>query len=288
MKTDATGFAEVTYHDGSWMRVESEATLTIEDLVDTDDGQVVSSSIDTGEAWSRVKELSEPDDEFVVDTPVASATVRGTAFSIVCDGDTACTFSVVEGEVLVTPDVGDPVTLTAGQTLTVTADEEPVLAQPGVVVLSEDPFIAKNLELDQQDDGVLPPTQWPEEEAQALEGTYDLTTTITDGNVNNPVGQEREAEITLTTSCSEGACGIEGDSGLGTAVRSGDGLRFQVTSTEPCQEDSSITVTDLTDVSLTVDGDGLSGTSTQTVVDLAGCPSGIDPVQYAWTATRRP
>ena len=131
VKTDATGFAEVTYHDGSWMRVESEATLTIEDLVDTDDGQVVSSSIDTGEAWSRVKELSEPDDEFVVDTPVASAAVRGTAFSIDCDGDTVCTFSVVEGEVLVTPDVGDPVTLTAGQTLTVTAGEEPVLARAG-------------------------------------------------------------------------------------------------------------------------------------------------------------
>lgn len=150
VRTDATGFAELTYHDGSWMRVESEATLTIEDLADSEDGQVVSTSIDTGQAWSRVKELSEPDDEFVLDTPVASAGVRGTAFAVGCDGDTECTFSVLEGEVLVTPNVGDPVTLTAGQSLTITAGEEPPApSQPGVEALEADPFIAKNLELDE-------------------------------------------------------------------------------------------------------------------------------------------
>jgi hypothetical protein len=150
VRTDDTGFAEVTYHDGSWMRVESEATLTIEDLVDGDGGQVVSTSIDTGEAWNRVAELSEPEDGFTVDTPVASAAVRGTAFAIDCEGVTSCTFSVVEGEVLVTPEVGDPVTLTAGQSLTVTAGEEPPAPdEPGVDELSADPFIAENLDLDE-------------------------------------------------------------------------------------------------------------------------------------------
>lgn len=165
VKTDATGFAEVTYHDGSWMRVESEATLMIDDLADTDDGQVVSTSIDTGEAWNRVRELSEPEDEFVVDTPVASAAVRGTAFSIDCDGDTSCTFSVLEGEVLITPDVGDPVTLTAGQSLTVTTGEEPPAPEePGVEALSAEPFIAKNLQLDREQDPALGP-ELPEEGA---------------------------------------------------------------------------------------------------------------------------
>jgi hypothetical protein len=160
VRTDDTGFAEVTYHDGSWMRVESEATLTIVDLVDGDVGQVVSTSIDTGEAWSRVRELSEPEDGFVVDTPVASAAVRGTAFAIDCEGDTVCTFSVLEGEVLVTPEVGDAVTLTAGQSLTVTAGEEPPApAEPGVIGLARDEFIAKNLELDREQDPSLGPTE---------------------------------------------------------------------------------------------------------------------------------
>ena len=149
VRTDPTGFAELTYHDGSWMRVENSATLTIEDLVDSDSGEVVSTSIDTGDAWSRVRELSEPDDGFELDTPVASAAVRGTAFAVSCEGDTSCTFSVVEGEVLVTPDVGDPVTLTAGQSLTVRAGEEPpAVEEPGVEALEAEPFIAENLELD--------------------------------------------------------------------------------------------------------------------------------------------
>lgn len=70
VRTDDTGFAELTYHDGSWQRVENSATLTIEELVDTSDGQVVSTSIDTGDAWNRVRSLAEPDDEHTVDTPV--------------------------------------------------------------------------------------------------------------------------------------------------------------------------------------------------------------------------
>lgn len=176
-RTDTTGFAELTYHDGSWMRIESEATLTIDDLADTDDGQTVATSIDTGEAWNRVAELTEPDDDYTLDTPVATAAVRGTAFAVDCDGDTACTFSVIDGEVLITPDLGDPVTLTAGQTLTITADQQPPPPdEPGIDALTEQPFIAKNLELD---------------DARAdNDGTDDDDTGTNDNDADDDTGEE--------------------------------------------------------------------------------------------------
>lgn len=159
VKTDVTGFAELTYHDGSWMRVESEATLTIDDLQDSDDATVVRSSIDTGQAWNRVQELSSPDDAYELDTPVASAAVRGTAFSVLCLGAAACTFSVLDGEVVITPvDGSEPKTLTAGERWTVTAGQPPGVPEaPGIAELSRDPFIAKNLLLDLAEDPALLP-----------------------------------------------------------------------------------------------------------------------------------
>jgi hypothetical protein len=83
VRTDTTGFAELLFHDGSWMRVESDATLTVAELADGDGADVVHTSIDTGRAWSRVRELTAPEDRFVVDTPVATASVRGSTSSIV-------------------------------------------------------------------------------------------------------------------------------------------------------------------------------------------------------------
>ncbi len=73
VRTDTSGFAEVSYFDGSWMRVENEATLTLDALVKRGDVGQVSTSVDGGSAWNRVAELTEPDDSFEVGTPVASA-----------------------------------------------------------------------------------------------------------------------------------------------------------------------------------------------------------------------
>ena len=56
VKTDATGFAELTYHDGSWQRIEQSATLTIEELTDKGDTDTVKTSIDIGQSWNRVEE----------------------------------------------------------------------------------------------------------------------------------------------------------------------------------------------------------------------------------------
>ena len=287
VKTDATGFGEVTYHDGSWMRVESGATLTVVDLADSDEGQVVSTSIDTGEAWNRVADLVAPEDEFVVDTPVGSAAVRGTAFAIECDGATACTFRVVEGEVLITPDAGDPVTLMAGQSLTVTAGEEPPAPEePGVEVLSAEPFIAKNLELDEsagteERDDTGGDDQSADQESSEGEGvgsiagsysglqTFQTVEYAPDAIVapENPgVGDDYPIEFQLTGPCSDGsACALTFTSPGAPSEQlvldvSGDRVSGSSTVTVS-REFPACSWSEEYSVTFTVDGDRLTGTT---------------------------
>jgi hypothetical protein len=150
IRTDATGFAEVVFFDGSWQRIENGATLTLTELVDIEGSQVVRTGLDQGRAWQRVESLTNEEDAFAVDTPVAVASVRGTAFSIECSGDPmACTFSVVEGLVALELSAGTTVELSPGQRLVVQRDQAIEPPQDvGVDQLRADPWIAQNLELD--------------------------------------------------------------------------------------------------------------------------------------------
>jgi hypothetical protein len=150
VQTDASGLAEVAYFDGSWQRVENQTTLTLTELVDIEDGQVVRTGLDQGRAWQRVQKLTGDGDSFEVDTPVAVGSVRGTEFAIDCSpAPVACTFSVVEGVVALALSSGSSVTLNAGDRLSVQQDTPP--GEPehvGVDQLRQDPWIAKNLALD--------------------------------------------------------------------------------------------------------------------------------------------
>lgn len=151
VRADETGFGELSYFDGSWQRIEAEATLSIDQLADRESSDVVEVGIDGGRSWQRVEELSDSGDRFEVDTPVATASVRGTRFSIDClVGPDQCLFVVIEGPVvLVLPD-GTEIVLESGEKLAVTKGEEP--GDPERFVpdeLYEDEWIAKNLALDQ-------------------------------------------------------------------------------------------------------------------------------------------
>ena len=160
VRTDPTGFAEITYHDGSWTRIEHNATLTIDELTDTGTAKTVKASIDTGDAWNRARHLTSPDDAYQLDTPVATAAVRGTAFATTCTTNpTRCTFSVLDGTVEITPHTGTPLTLHAGDTVTITADQPPPTpTSPGIAALAQDPFIADNLTRDHTTNPDLAPT----------------------------------------------------------------------------------------------------------------------------------
>ncbi len=160
VRTDETGFAEIAFFDGSWQRIDSGAAVTLTELVDVEEGHVVRTGLDQGRAWQRVEDLTNSDDSFEVDTPVAVAAVRGTSFSIECRTDpVACTFAVLEGVVDLDLSDGTTVALTAGQRLEVRADAPPEApTDVGVEQLEEDEWIADNLARDADDPPQRPTT----------------------------------------------------------------------------------------------------------------------------------
>jgi hypothetical protein len=153
VQTNAAGFGEITFFDGSWQRIESNTSVAMTELVDIEDGHVVRTGLDQGKAWNRVGALAGDEDAYAVDTPVAVASVRGTQFSIGCTpAPVVCTFQVVDGTVELAVSSGQTVTLNAGMQLVV--DQDQPLGTPesvGLDALEADPWIAKNLALDRTD-----------------------------------------------------------------------------------------------------------------------------------------
>ena len=145
IQTSATGFAEVAYFDGSLTRVDRSGEFTLTTLDNTTGARRVEGSLVGGRAWNRVTKATGSPDQFEIDTPVATAAVRGTAFSIDCTATDACTFTIVEGTVEITPLGGTPITVTAPARLTIQRNTTP--PRPTVIdnaTIAADPWITKN------------------------------------------------------------------------------------------------------------------------------------------------
>ncbi len=177
--TDPNGFAEIGFTDGSLARVENNAQFVLTALTHQDAVTATHTQLLNGDSWHHVQPLADQGDLYQVDTPVASATVRGTQFAINCTAGTTCTYAVVEGTVqLALPD-GTTLTLTAGQKITLIKDlPPPKIDTPGIPQLEQDPWIAQNLALDAPDN---PPStgegQWVSASV-STEPNTDGTTTI--------------------------------------------------------------------------------------------------------------
>ena len=294
VRTDPTGFAEITYHDGSWTRIEHNATLTIDELTDTGTAKTVKASIDTGDAWNRARHLTSPDDAYQLDTPVATAAVRGTAFATTCTTNpTRCTFSVLDGTVEITPHTGTPLTLHAGDTVTITADQPPPTpTSPGIAALAQDPFIADNLTRDHTTNPDLAPTtDVPATTAEAFRGTFTGTATVVDGNPNIPTGSNAPLKLSFDVTCQGDRCTVD-LADVGVAVADGDELRFDGQYEESCPSGGGSTTTAF-ELRVHLVGDPASataveGTETKSSPDAASdCPgTGNAPVTYTLSAQR--
>lgn len=209
VRTDATGFAQIGYPDGSLTRLDVDTEFEIVAL-SSDAGQEVSSRLDAGRAWNRVKDVSGG--SFEVDTSVGVAAVRGTAFDVDCR--MTCTYSVFEGIVLVTTSLGIEVELQAGETVTVDEDGIPGDIQPADY---DDPWVAQNIDRDEQDDPAFvrpiePEDSGRDEAAQSrLEGEYEIQGTITSSSTADEVGDPVQRTYVFTPDCSTGPCGGSAD-----------------------------------------------------------------------------
>ena len=134
----------------------------------------------------------------------------------------------------------------------------------------------------------LGPNEFAPAVARSLAGTYEGTSTMTDGNPENPVGTTGTGEITLVADCDSGACAVTAE-GLGRARRAGDSLVFEYGGSSPCASDPSIATVDESVLTLRPDGPGrLVGDQTVVTVDDGGCPNTtLDPLGLAWEFQRQ-
>jgi hypothetical protein len=138
-KTNETGFAEITYPDGSMSRLGADTKFTVTKLAKRGP---IKTSLSQGAVWNEVVKATGGTTRFEVQSPNAIATVRGTAFAVTCFADLTCVFAVVEGTVDLTA---------GGQTVPVTAGQQATVDKGGinpVVPLVNTSFIQQNQDQD--------------------------------------------------------------------------------------------------------------------------------------------
>lgn len=145
IRTGAGSSAEITYFEGSSVRLEAETELVVESLgTEADGGTVIVMMQTVGRTWHVVTKLIAGSSRYDVKTPSSTASVRGTIFAVEvhldADGPTA-TVTTSEGVVIHT--AADPqvagateVRVTAGNESRKSASNpaEPVHAAPPITL----------------------------------------------------------------------------------------------------------------------------------------------------------
>jgi len=98
VRTDATGFAEISYADGSITRLDADTEFEIVSVAEMAGVSTTRTHLETGRVWNRMQSLGS-EAEFSIDTSVATASLRGAAFLIECRVVGSCTFTVLEGAI---------------------------------------------------------------------------------------------------------------------------------------------------------------------------------------------
>jgi hypothetical protein len=172
VSTDDGGRAQLDYPDGSLTRLGPSTRFTVVELPDGETERTLT-ELEVGETWHRVEELTGDDASYEVETPVGTAAVRGTAFSLTCTEDGICTLTVLEGTVEFLVD---------DEVIVVEAFERLVVPDPAggtpesrsfpTDLMSEDAWISGNAELDgpfEDQDAV---------EAAGIAGAWTATRTL--------------------------------------------------------------------------------------------------------------
>lgn len=215
VRTDANGYAEIAYFDGSVTRLDTDTDVMVVELVDDPGDSIIRIGMGVGRTWHRVQQLSG-NDTYEVETLVATAAAQGTAFSISCPSETTCTFAVIEGSIELVLSAGATDTVDAPASVTVTGSE---ISDPQLLPFDAafGVWLFDNATRD-QDNGFDGPGQIYAQYGTAfasLEGTYDATGTTTrfdcDGTLcedfSEAAHQTLERTYVFVVECETGACG---------------------------------------------------------------------------------
>jgi len=138
IRTAAASHGVLTFFDGTTVELEPETEITIDDLRASASGdKIVAISQVIGRTWHVVTHLVSPNSRYDVNTPTATAIVRGTAFQVAVAADGTTTTETTEGDVS-TVAQGTDVHVRAGETTTVSLGSAPrppqLAAEPATTV----------------------------------------------------------------------------------------------------------------------------------------------------------
>ena len=236
VQTDATGFAQIAFPDGSITRLDNNTVFTLERLSTKTGEREVEGTVSAGQTWNRVQTLSTGD-SFEQKGNDATAAVLGTAFVTKCEFPTGgvafkvvktkkalkklrkatknCNFTLVDGKLKLTA-LNKVVDVNRGQQVDVATGGQAGDAEvypPDV--LFTDKWILRNLGADAAA-GIAEAggTATAEDLKQArIEGSWPVTLTVTNGGGFRNIGTRQRTytfsgsgnQVTLTRETATGS-----------------------------------------------------------------------------------
>jgi hypothetical protein len=103
IETKKESRCELTYMDGSVVRIDEQSIYTVEKAIISGDQKEVESKLSIGKLWANLKKLVRGKDSWRLKSPAAVVAVRGTIYRMNAGADSSSQVLVYEGQVDVRP-----------------------------------------------------------------------------------------------------------------------------------------------------------------------------------------
>lgn len=171
---------ELTYDDGSIVRIDEQSIYTVEKVEIGKETRQVESKLSIGKIWANIKKLIKGNDSWKLKSPAAVVAVRGTIYRMNAGADSSTQVLVYDGNVAVSPaaqstgqgggmgiapgqpqQVQGPVQIQGPQEVSLQQWFEIIKAQQQIVVRPDGTYATSDFNL--QDDEKLEWVQWNKE-----------------------------------------------------------------------------------------------------------------------------
>jgi hypothetical protein len=103
IETKKTSRCEITYHDGSIVRIDEQSIYTVENALISEEKKQVESTLSIGKLWANIKKFVQNNDSWRLKSPAAVVAVRGTVYRMNSGADSSTQVLVYDGNVAISP-----------------------------------------------------------------------------------------------------------------------------------------------------------------------------------------
>lgn len=184
LETKKESRAELTFNDGSVVRIDELSIYTVEKADMKENSKEVESTLSIGKLWANVKRLVSNNDSWKLKSPAAVVAVRGTIYRMNAGADSSTQVLVYDGNVAVSPaapagqpsmgaapggpprQVSGPVQVAGPKEVSMETWFEIVKAQQQIVVRPDGTYAKSEFNL--EEDAKLDWVQWNKERDKSL------------------------------------------------------------------------------------------------------------------------